>query len=199
MLRKYSSPLLLLLLVFLLSACRTRTYYPPSAYQPATARPATAPAAPATPARQFSMQALQKAANALGIEITGRDDHALLVECADWMGTPYRYGGDASKAGTDCSALTKYIYNKVYGLSLHRRSQDQWTDDVDRIPIQRVKQGDLLFFTSPGSGTNCGHVGIFLKGALFFHASSSRGVVVDDFTTRYWQDHWLGAGRVKGK
>lgn len=124
-----------------------------------------------------------------------RDNGRLLTECASWVGTPYRYGGN-TKAGVDCSALTLNIYNKVYGKKLHRRSRDQFEKDVRRITRDDMQQGDLVFFTSPRSGGFCGHVGIYLRDGYFLHASSSRGVVVSHLDGNYYRQHWLGAGRV---
>ncbi|MBR1593666.1 MAG: C40 family peptidase [Alloprevotella sp.] len=139
---------------------------------------------------------VDEAASRLGLKPDYRRDNGrLLTECASWVGTPYRYGGN-TKAGVDCSALTLHIYNKVYGKKLHRRSRDQFEKDVRRIARSDMQQGDLVFFTSPRSGGHCGHVGIYLRDGYFLHASSSRGVVVSHLDGKYYQQHWLGAGRV---
>lgn len=144
------------------------------------------------------MRTIVKTANRLGIDIDRTDDHALLKECAAWLGTPYAYGGN-TKQGVDCSGFTRAIYNNVYGVQLHRRSRDQYEKDVRRKKKGALQMGDLVFFSTSGSGNVCGHVGIFLKDGKFVHASSSRGVVVDRLESNYFVRHWLSGGEVKAK
>lgn len=144
------------------------------------------------------MRTIVKTANRLGIDIDRTDDHALLKECAAWLGTPYAYGGN-TKQGVDCSGFTCAIYNNVYGVQLHRRSRDQYEKDVRRKKKGALQMGDLVFFSTSGSGNVCGHVGIFLKDGKFVHASSSRGVVVDRLESNYFVRHWLSGGEVKAK
>ena len=139
---------------------------------------------------------LNTAATKLGLKPDLRRDNArLLSACASWLGTPYVYGGNGRK-GIDCSALTLAIYKDVYGKRLHRRSIDQYEKDVLRISRTYLRQGDLIFFSSPRSGGRCGHVGIYLRDGYFLHASSSRGVVVSHLDGSYYQRHYLGCGRV---
>ena len=52
-----------------------------------------------------------------------------------------------------------------------------------------------MFFTTPGSGKKCGHVGIYLKGDRFIHASTSRGVMVSSLNESFWNKHWLCGGQ----
>lgn len=141
-------------------------------------------------------KALSAAQVKLGIRADKHDDVGLLTECASWLGVPYAYGGN-TKQGVDCSGFTCAVYKNVYGKKLHRRSRDQYHKDVSKKKRSSLKQGDLVFFTSPNSGRECGHVGIFLKEDLFIHASSSRGIVVDNLNGKYWEKHWLSGGAVK--
>ena len=89
------------------------------------------------------------------------------------------------------------IFQNVYGKKLHRRSRDQYLKDVNKKKRNSLRQGDLVFFTTSNSGNECGHVGIFLKDDKFIHASSSRGVIVDNLNNNYWTKHWLSGGTVK--
>ncbi len=144
------------------------------------------------------MRTIVHAANRLGVDIDRSDDHALLIECASWLGVPYTYGG-TTKRGVDCSGFTCAVYDKVYGVKLHRRSRDQYEKDVRRKKAKALQLGDLVFFTSPKANGVCNHVGIFLKDGKFVHASSSRGVVVDNLSGKYYVRNWLSGGEVKGK
>ena len=71
-----------------------------------------------TSAPRLDYQALARASVLLGIDINLEDDHKLYLEAADWIGAPYRGGGD-SKRGTDCQAwfiksIGKYIVSKCH-------------------------------------------------------------------------------------
>ena len=95
----------------------------------------------------------------------------------------------------DCSGLTCAIYKDVYNVQLSRRSADQLKKDCYRIRRSKLQEGDLVFFTTPGSGKKCGHVGIYLKGDRFIHASTSRGVMVSSLNESFWDKHWLCGGQ----
>jgi len=150
-----------------------------------------------TPAgRESKSRALALAAQQLGIDYDYRDDDALLIECAAWLGTPYLYAGN-TKSGVDCSGLTRAIFRRVYGIELERRSCDQYANDVRLKKRSHLRQGDLVFFSSPKSAGRVTHVGIFLRGTRFIHAGSSAGVIVSDLNSQYWADNWVGCGTVK--
>ena len=73
---------------------------------------------------RYDYQELAKASVRLGIDIEMKDNHALYVESASWLGVPYR-GGGTTRQGVDCSGLTSAIYSKVYRKELERNSDDQ--------------------------------------------------------------------------
>lgn len=146
-------------------------------------------------ATDIDYRALVRAADKLGFDIEEHDNHTLMLEAASWVGTPYKYGGN-TRTGVDCSGLTCAIYDKVYRLQLPRRSIDQYNSSLRMaVSQEHLQQGDLLFFSSPNSQGRCAHVGIHLKNHKFIHASSTRGVVIDNITGRYWQKHFIGIGR----
>ena len=145
------------------------------------------------------MNELVRAASRLGFPIEEDDDWALMTEASTWMGVPYKYGG-STRAGVDCSGLTCAIYENAYGKKLHRRSIEQYQQDTKRIKQGKLRQGDLVFFsTSSGtpSADNVNHTGIYLRDGMFIHASSSRGVVIDNLSSAYFARTWVGGGRVR--
>lgn len=144
---------------------------------------------------QTDFQALVRASQVLGFDIDWDDDHALMLEAARWVGTPYKSGGKG-RNGIDCSGLSCQIYENVYRVRLSRRSEDQYRKDCRRHKRRvHLKSGDLVFFHPTGKRRRVNHVGIYLKDNLFIHASSSRGVCVDNLDDDYWDRHWLGGGR----
>ncbi len=183
--------MLFLTLAALLTSCVSQRL-PDGAYTPARAannntQPQASTHIPS------NAPATTTAAQQLGIRSDRSDDIRLLTACASYLGTPYRYGGN-DRTGIDCSGLTTNIYRDVYGITLHRRSIDQYEKDVPQRHTEKLRQGDLVFFTTNGQGT-CSHVGIYLKDNAFIHASSTNGVVVNRLTDTYYAPRFLGGGR----
>ena len=129
--------------------------------------------------------------NALGIEREPGDNEELYNAIQQWMGTPYRYGG-TDKNGVDCSAFVGHIYREVYGVDLHRVSNDM-QQDVTLISKSELREGDIVFFTN--SKGRVSHVGIFLKNGLFAHSSTSRGVIISRLDDSHWRKHFYKGGR----
>ena len=111
-----------------------------------------------------------------------------------WIGTPYVYGG-SSKSGTDCSGYVMQLYKSHYGIGLPH-SASQMYDDSRGSSVSRgsLQEGDLVFF---GSFWKIDHVGIYLKGDRFTHASSSKGVIISPMSDNYWRPKYQGARRFR--
>jgi lipoprotein Spr/probable lipoprotein NlpC len=111
----------------------------------------------------------------------------------DWTGVKYRLGG-LDKSGIDCSGFALLLQKDIYGNALPRRSRDQ-AEVIREKDIAQLKEGDLLFF-SFGGGT-VDHVGIYLNDNYFVHASTTRGVIVDDLNLPAYQRALVKAGSFK--
>lgn len=144
----------------------------------------------------YDFRDLAAAAIRLDMDIDLKDNHKLYLEAADWIGTPYRYGG-TTKKGVDCSGLTMSIYRTVYRKKLSRNSEEQRDKDCQRVLKRNLREGDLVFFHNGKKKRRASHVGIYLKDGRFIHASTSVGVVVSSLNERYYSSHWLQGGRVK--
>lgn len=101
----------------------------------------------------------------------------------NWTGVRYKFGG-LDKSGIDCSGFALLLQRDIYGKSLPRRSKDQ-ADAVKKKSLSNLKEGDLIFFSFGGREVD--HVGIYLNNDFFVHASTSRGVIVDDLTLPVYQ------------
>ena len=141
---------------------------------------------------------LVRAGNALGFDIELHDNWPLMLEASSWIGTPYQYGGN-SRGGIDCSGLNVAIYKAVFNHQLSRNSRQQFEADCKSVKKSHLQQGDLLFFAIADkvNASNINHTGIYLKNGLFLHASTSRGVVVDNLEAAYYKKYWVAGGRVK--
>ncbi|AMP98617.1 hydrolase [Pedobacter cryoconitis] len=111
----------------------------------------------------------------------------------DWSGVRYRLGG-LDKSGIDCSGFALLLNKEIYGLKLPRRSKDQ-ADVIKEKNVSQLKEGDLIFFSFGGNGID--HVGVYLNHGFFVHASTTRGVIVDDLSLPAYQRVLVKAGPVK--
>lgn len=125
-----------------------------------------------------------------------KSGQALVREARKWRGVPYKYGGH-SRSGADCSGFLMEVFKEAVGIRLPRSSRDQ--KEYCR-PVRRDEMivGDLVFFTSKNSKGKIAHVGMYIGDNRMIHASSSRGVVEDDLSLRYYVEHFNGVGRVPG-
>jgi cell wall-associated NlpC family hydrolase len=89
------------------------------------------------------------------------------------LGSRYIFGGTSPEGGFDCSGLVRYVLSQV-DLSLPRTARQQ-----ARIgsPVERdqLMPGDLLTF---GTADSISHIGIYIGGGKFVHASSVAGRVI---------------------
>ena len=88
----------------------------------------------------------------------------------------------------------RYGYGKA-GISLPRTAQAQY-DATQHLPLSQAKAGDLVFFHSTyNAGSYVTHVGILVSPTQMYHAGDPIGYA--DLSSSYWQQHLIGAGRVK--
>jgi probable lipoprotein NlpC len=111
----------------------------------------------------------------------------------DWTGVTYKLGG-LDKRGIDCSGFALLLEKNIYGLSLPRRSKDQ-AEAVKKKNINKLEEGDLIFFSFGGNEVD--HVGVYLNNDFFVHASTTRGVIVDDLTLPVYQKAIVKTGTLK--
>ncbi|WP_129714174.1 C40 family peptidase [Pedobacter sp. SYP-B3415] len=111
----------------------------------------------------------------------------------DWAGVRYRFGG-LDKGGVDCSGFAYLLQKEIYGHVLPRRSRDQATV-VNQRSESNLREGDLIFFSFGGGEID--HVGVYLNNGFFVHASTTRGVIVDDLNLPAYRKVFTGGGSVK--
>ena len=123
---------------------------------------------------------------------TGASDGKLLLAIDDWLGAPYRYGGE-SRSGVDCSAFVQSVFMQV-GIELPRTSKAQ-SQVGSQVSRGNIRMSDLLFFNTSGGGVS--HVGIALDNVRFVHASTSKGVIISRLSESYYDKRVLFGRRVR--
>lgn len=121
---------------------------------------------------------------------------AQVVETAlSFLGYPYVYGGSTPK-GFDCSGFTSYIY-KQYGYSLNRTCSGQ-LDNGTPVAMSELQPGDLVIFKKYASSAGrASHVGIYIGGGEFIHASTSKvGVIISKLSDAYYTPGFVGGRRI---
>jgi len=122
-----------------------------------------------------------------GAEIEKR----LREEYRHWNGTRHRLGGTGNR-GIDCSGFVKAIYKDVFNVNLPRTTKAQARRGRP-IPFKELQAGDLVFFKPP---TYPRHVGIYLGGSDFVHASKNKGVTLSKIDPTYWGKYYWTARRI---
>ncbi|WP_297810699.1 C40 family peptidase [uncultured Finegoldia sp.] len=120
---------------------------------------------------------------------------AIAQAAYNYLGEKYVWGSAQPGVGFDCSGLTSYLYNKVCGVSLYRNSAAQSNNGYP-VSKDNLKQGDLLFFSTNGSGS-ISHVGIYVGNGKMIHASTpATGVIISDIDSNYYSDTFVTARRI---
>jgi hypothetical protein len=127
----------------------------------------------------------------LDIPVEEITNFSLYTFIDEWYGTRYRFGG-TTKRGIDCSSFTQKLYAQTYGLEIPRTAVTQYAASK-RIKRDDLQEGDLIFFHTTRSGIS--HVGVYLGNDRFVHASSSRGIVINNLNESYYVNAYRSAGR----
>ncbi len=119
----------------------------------------------------------------------------LVLSAMNFLGVPYRRGGNSSETGFDCSGFTRHVFENSIGLILPRRAIEQ-ANSPALMPVQQaeLKPGDLVFFNTLRHTFS--HVGIYIGDNKFIHSPRAGGQVrVEDMRQAYWQQRFDGARR----
>lgn len=129
-----------------------------------------------------------------GYELSGDENKDLITEIDTWLGTPYKYGGKTKQKGTDCSGFVGSVISAVYKKEISRSSTDMY-NDVTPVKKSELQEGDLIFFKIDGKRIS--HVGIYISNNKFAHASTKRGVVINDLDENYYKTRFYSGGRIE--
>ncbi len=155
--------------------------------------PPAAPAKTNAPAYDAAFSLPNKYANLLGVAPSSLTNLPLLTQMEKWFGTQYCFGGSTDSC-IDCSSFTQVILRDVYNIKIPRNSQQQF-DASNKIEKENLKEGDLVFFNTVSASMIITHVGVYVCNNKFVHASTSKGVTINDLSEKYYAKAYRGAGR----
>ena len=105
-----------------------------------------------------------------------------------FLGTPYVYGGNGPNS-FDCSGFTKYVYAH-FGYTLNRTATDQLQNGTS-VSKDQLQPGDLVFFKY-NTSKPVSHVGIYIGGGQFIHASTNQyKVQIDTLTSGHYANVYV--------
>ncbi len=121
----------------------------------------------------------------------------MVLSAMNFLGVPYRRGGNSADNGFDCSGFTRHVFEMSLGLVLPRRADEQaGAPGLKKIKREELKPGDLVFFNT--LKRTFSHVGIYIGEGKFIHAPRAGGEVrVEDMRYAYWSKRFTGARRAQ--
>lgn len=109
-------------------------------------------------------------------------------------GIHYKFGGTDPDNGLDCSAFIALLYKDAGGGDLPRTAREI-SEVGAHIDADALQPGDLVFFRNSQGGI--AHVGIYVGGENFVHASRKHGVIYQSrLNEPYWKNRFKGARRL---
>jgi cell wall-associated NlpC family hydrolase len=118
-----------------------------------------------------------------------RIDRGLYAAITSRIGRPYRSGGTDDN-GYDCSGFVWRVFHDA-GVDFERGSaRTYWQTLPEATKEEKEQFGTLVFFD------NTSHVGVVRDAHSFYHASSSQGVTLSNYSG-YWGAHVIGYRRVR--
>ena len=121
----------------------------------------------------------------------------MVVSAMNFIGVPYRRGGNSAETGFDCSGFTRKVFETSLGLMLPRRADEQAAaPGLIKVKRDELQPGDLVFFNT--MRRTFSHVGIYIGDNRFIHAPShGKDVRTDDLSFAYWAKRFTGARRAE--
>ncbi len=110
-----------------------------------------------------------------------RTRQGLVDYAMQFLGGPYRSGGNDPHTGADCSGFVKYIMQNGAGITMNRSSVTQATQGR-AISASQMQPGDLIFY---GNGSHINHVAMYIGNGQIIHASTYKtGIKISNWDYR---------------
>lgn len=117
----------------------------------------------------------------------------IIAYAKKYLGCRYVYGGSGPST-FDCSGFTMYVY-KHFGYSLPHNAVTQ-ARVGKYVAKSDLQPGDLIIFNN-SANTSIGHVGMYVGGGSFIHASSGSGkIIISSLSGSYYKARYVTARRL---
>lgn len=130
-------------------------------------------------------------------EIVLNKSEEIINTALTYTGVKYKYGGTTRK-GMDCSGLlyATFLEHDIY----LPRVSFYMANEGEKIALEDVSKGDLLFFTTSNRRKRINHVGLVVEvdgdDIRFIHSTTTRGVIVSSLKEGYWNYAFVKATRI---
>lgn len=123
----------------------------------------------------------------------------------DWTGYySEEWKAAAKQNGIDCSGFSRVMLDQVFDQRVSGGSQRLLDHHCIPIGLTNLEMGDLVFFRAPyAKNDKIVHVGVYLEGSYFVHATSMKsatigfGLKVDSLDDEKWAKEFVTGGKVK--
>lgn len=119
---------------------------------------------------------------------------SLVDQAVLFIGVPYRWAG-TDERGFDCAGFVKKTFAAI-GIKLPRTAADQYMSEGVAVTRDQLLPGDLVFFRNTYK-KGISHVGVYVGGGKFIHASTSqKRVSIDPLDKPYYLSRFAGGRRM---
>lgn len=143
------------------------------------------------PETSSSKKIKSKYASLIGVSENQISNITLYSFIDEWYGVPYKYSGK-SKSGIDCSGFTSLLLQKVYNKNIGGPATSIY-EQCKSISKKDLREGDLVFFKIESDKIS--HVGVYLQNNKFVHASTKKGVIINDLNEDYYKKYYYKSAR----
>lgn len=122
---------------------------------------------------------------------------ALLAKAAnDCLGYPYVWGGYKQETSFDCSGFISWLFTSTGVDNIGHLGATGLYNRSRKITPEEAKPGDVVFFEGTMGGEVGGvtHCGLYVGNNMMIHCGNPCSYA--DLTDSYWQQHFLGFGRL---
>lgn len=117
----------------------------------------------------------------------------IVAYAKQFLGRKYVYGGSGPNT-FDCSGFTMYVY-KHFGYSMGHSAVTQ-AGLGKYVSKSNLQPGDLVIFND-SANRSIGHVGIYVGGGNFIHASSGSGkIIISSLSGSYYNTRYVTGRRI---
>lgn len=120
----------------------------------------------------------------------------IAMDALSHLGKPYVFGA-AGPDRFDCSGLIRYCF-AGHGIFVEHSAQAIGTNPAYRTVAdpKQLRVGDVVCFDTVQDSDPSDHVGIWIGGNEFVHASSGQGKLVVSSLEGYYADHYTWGKRL---